>query len=846
MAAFARIADALLRKPARIVLAIGGMAALAIVAALLALLQAQRQAALEQARDRGAMAVRVLEDHARRAFDSSVLVLASVGDGLQRPGALREESALQAAFANALLGLNHIRSLALLDERGRVIASSEPHEAGLLLRGDALTALREAGDARRPRVLAARGLRDLAQGQAQRHVPAGVAVLPMSRPLQSADGRALLIVLLLSPDAFANYQQRVLDEMPGRAWMASYDGALLAATQGVEAEPGSTLSAHPVFDHWLRLAQIGAYDGGGLTDGEQLVAYRALGERPLVLAVEQSRDAVLAAWRASLGWQSGVAALMLLAVGAGTLVVLRSLAARQRARAALDRAHQEVALRERELSVLMKSVQELIFRTDADGRLSFVNARWTLLGAAGGQQLIGRRLAALVEPAYEHRVAALFGRAVDAPGMRATEAVLRLADGSHRRLAISVVPLIAQGRVAGFAGSAIDTTERHAAQQRLRQELAFTTLLLEVSPQPIVLFDAQGRYATVNRAWEQFTGLPRERVIGARLASFLDAADRALHERMHERLLAEGGTMRYEARWPHRDGSRRDVQITKVLLRDELGSVTGSLSTLLDISEFRDAERATREARDAAEEASRAKSEFIANISHELRTPLQSILGFSELGQARAQAHPRLAGMFDDIHASGQRMLALVNDLLDVSKIESVVGALELELSDLRGLVQAVLHELEPLADRRRVQLLPRLPQQPLVAKVDPLRFQQVLRNVLANAIKFSPEQGVIEIEAEQVMLGDIRLAVADHGPGIPPAELESIFEAFVQSSQTKDGSGGTGLGLAICRKIIAIHGGRIHAANRAGGGAVFEITLPSPFPGETVPLSLDTIPATV
>jgi signal transduction histidine kinase len=171
---------------------------------------------------------------------------------------------------------------------------------------------------------------------------------------------------------------------------------------------------------------------------------------------------------------------------------------------------------------------------------------------------------------------------------------------------------------------------------------------------------------------------------------------------------------------------------------------------------------------------------------------------------------------------------------------------MELELSDLRGLVQAVLHELEPLADRRGVRLLSRLPQQPLIAKVDPLRFQQVLRNVLANAIKFSPERGLIEIEAEQILLGDIRLAVADQGPGIPAAELEAIFEAFVQSSQTKDGSGGTGLGLAICRKIIAIHDGRIRAANRAGGGAVFEIILPSPLPGETVPLALDTIPASV
>ena len=828
------------------VLGVGIVAALAVIAALLGLLHAERKAALDQARDRGEMLLRVLEDHTRRAFDSGALVLATLGESLSRRGTLHDDPALPQTFSNALLGLNHIRSLALLDEQGRVIASSDASDLGLKLGAEEMAVLRRATEVQLPQLLAGRGLRDMVEGGA-RQVPEGVAILPMARALRGGDGRAYLLVLLLSPDAFANYQQRVLADIPGQVWMASYDGRLLAATQQVQQTPGQPLTAHPVFVGRLHERQYGAYDGQGLQPGVQLVAYRVLADRPVVLAVEQDRDAVLATWRAALRWKLGVVALILLAIGAGTAVVRRSLASRQRARAALDRAHEAVALRERELSVLMKSVQELIFRTDEQGRLSFTNARWSIYDRSGGARLIGRKLSELVESAYERRVAALFSRSGDALGIRATEAVLRLSDGSPRRLAISVVPLQSQGQIVGFAGSAIDTTERHATQQRLRQELAFTTLLLDVSPQPIVLFDAKGRYATVNRAWEQFTGLPRDRVIGARMASFMDAADRALHERLHEKLLAEGGTLRYEASWPHCDGSRREVQITKVLLRDELGAVTGSLSTLLDISEFRDAERATREARDAAEEASRAKSEFIANISHELRTPLQSILGFSELGQARALAQPKLASMFGDIHASGQRMLALVNDLLDVSKIESSVGSLELQRCDLRELVRSVLHELAPLADRRRVQLLPRLPQEPLAAKVDPLRFQQVLRNVVANAIKFSPDGGVIEIEAQLAAHGDIRLSVADHGPGIPPAELESIFEAFVQSSQTKDGSGGTGLGLAICRKIVEIHGGRIRASNRAGGGAVFEITLPSPLPGDTRPLDmLTTLPATL
>jgi signal transduction histidine kinase len=289
----------------------------------------------------------------------------------------------------------------------------------------------------------------------------------------------------------------------------------------------------------------------------------------------------------------------------------------------------------------------------------------------------------------------------------------------------------------------------------------------------------------------------------------------------------------------HADGILRDVLISKVLLPPEQGVAGGVLSVLTDVTDFRLAERATREARDAAEEASRAKSEFIANISHELRTPLQGIIGFSELGEMRGREHPKLAGMFSDIHASGHRMLSLVNDLLDVSKIESTVGTIHLERADLRGILRELVREMEPLLRSRRQAVDLMLPEHALMAKVDPMRIQQVLRNVIANAIKFSPEGSRIRVVGDYDMDLQPCLAVHDQGPGVPPGELEAIFDAFVQSSRTKDGSGGTGLGLAICRKIVAAHGGHIHAENAPGGGAVFHIVLPARGSIETQPMEL-------
>jgi PAS domain S-box-containing protein len=411
-----------------------------------------------------------------------------------------------------------------------------------------------------------------------------------------------------------------------------------------------------------------------------------------------------------------------------------------------------------------------------------------------------------------------------------------LATGAAVLLFIAATTTLA---LRSLRGRDLAEAEQARAQRRLEAQLSFSEQLLESSPLPMSVMSQQRRYLSVNRAWEAFTGLRREQVLGATVGANLTPGERALHEAQDRLVYRSAGAVRYDARVVHADGSVRDVVIEKRLLPGDDGQPTAILAVHIDVTEFREAEHATREARDAAEEASRTKSEFIANISHELRTPLQSILGFSELGLRRAADQARLAAMFSEIHASGERMLALVNDLLDVSRLESTVGTIHLERADLRGLVREVLRELQPLAAQRQLRVVDLLPTQPMPARVDPMRFQQVVRNVLANAIRFSPGGTVIEVAGEAGADGELRLSVADRGPGIPEAELDRIFDAFVQSSLTKDGSGGTGLGLAICRKIMAVHHGHIHAENRPGGGAVFHIRLPMRNRADTAPAPL-------
>jgi len=799
--------------------------ALAVLAALWALAVFERREALDNARDRVELIARTLEDHVTRTVESASLILQTLGEGIAQQSAA-DPQRLQPLLGQTLLSsLPFLRSAAILDENGTVLASSIAAEQGLRIDVRRLGPLPGDGKDALQALLPGRSLADLASGAA---VPraSGVGMLPLVRALRGPGGRRLLLVALINPGALANFQQVTLSDEGGVALLGSWDGRLIAANDAVALEPGAQLKGHPVFDSWLPAREHGEYFGVGVQPGRQVVAFRASRSRPLVIVVELAQQVVLQTWFERLRWLGAVGLLALIAIAGGLSALLHEMNARERARTALDGAHEQVALRERELSVLLKSVQELIFRTDADGAITFVNARWGAISDAAREQAKGRHLWELASPADRERAAELFCLD-DRAGVRQAQVCIPAADGSSRHFQVAVVPLHLEGRINGFAGSAIDVSERVASDQRLQHQLAFTGLLLEISPLPVSMFDTAGRYVLVNQAWEEFVGRSRSEVIGSEVGHFLSAQDAELHAQQDARLIAYGGKLRYETQVQHRDGSLRDMVVTKVLVPGDEGGPAGILCTLMDVSEFRDAERATREARDAAEEASRSKSEFVANISHELRTPLQAILGFSELGFTRGRDNPKLAGMFSDIHSSGQRMLGLVNDLLDVSKIESAVGTFHLERCDLRGLVQAVLRELDPLLNKRGLGLSLRLGGEPLVSKVDPSRMHQAIRNVIANAIKFSPEGGQLAIECVEAPEDEVMIAVADRGPSIPPSELESIFEAFVQSSQTKDGSGGTGLGLAICRKIVEIHGGRISAENRLDGGALFRIFLP-------------------
>ena len=238
--------------------------------------------------------------------------------------------------------------------------------------------------------------------------------------------------------------------------------------------------------------------------------------------------------------------------------------------------------------------------------------------------------------------------------------------------------------------------------------------------------------------------------------------------------------------------------------------------------------RLVEEQRDAAETANRSKSEFLANISHELRTPLHGILSYARFGlnEATTAERSELHEFFHNVDHCAENLLHLVNDLLDLSKLEAGRMTFDFRPADLGELVEVVIDEFRSLCAEQKVEIRCQRPEEATDTMVDPDRIQQVFRNLLSNAVKFSPSSGTIGVRLRRVGKAML-LSVRDEGPGIPPDEIEAVFDKFVQSSKTKSNSGGTGLGLAICREIVAGHQGRIWVENNAGVGCIFYVELP-------------------
>jgi PAS domain S-box-containing protein len=310
--------------------------------------------------------------------------------------------------------------------------------------------------------------------------------------------------------------------------------------------------------------------------------------------------------------------------------------------------------------------------------------------------------------------------------------------------------------------------------------------------------------------------------------------ERAAAEAVEKFATRKGGISRF--RWLAKDGREVWVDAHSVIVCDDKGDPVGMRGVTMDVTRTILAEKERsellireREARAQAEEASRLKDEFLANTSHELRTPLNAIVGWSRLLRSGQLDENTSAHAFEAIERNAWSQAQIVNDLLDVSRI--ITGKLQLTYlpTDLNNVVNAAIDVVRPAAEAKGIKILTNNNPGGLIVNGDANRLQQVAWNLLANAVKFTPDGGVIQIS----LLRDnsfAKLIIADTGPGIKPEFLPHAFERFTQAdSGTTRQHGGLGLGLAIVRHLAELHGGRVEAQNREGeNGAVFTVTLPA------------------
>ncbi|MBI3483610.1 MAG: PAS domain-containing protein, partial [Acidobacteria bacterium] len=390
--------------------------------------------------------------------------------------------------------------------------------------------------------------------------------------------------------------------------------------------------------------------------------------------------------------------------------------------------------------------------------------------------------------------------------------------------------------------------EAHRLQEQILAGKREWELTFDAVPDPVYVLDQDCLIQRVNRAAAETLGLEFSQLIGRPCYEALHGLTEPPSDCPHHRLLQGGQNQRGDIEEP-RLGKIFDV--TSTLLRDRSGAHRGSIVVWRDITDRRQAEDEVRrlnnelqqrvrertaelenanqqleQRRIELEGASKFKDQFLSTMSHELRTPLNAVMGFSELlSDARyGPLSEKQQRYVSHIHSGGNHLLRLINDVLDLSKIEAGRMELAIESALMESTFEEVLADLRPLADKKSqvfsVDCAPAL-----TVRADAMRLKQVLMNLVGNAIKFTPEGGRIALQARPEN-GTVRVEVRDTGPGILPEEQKRIFEAFVRLQKPGAASEGTGLGLAITQRLVELHGGRMGLESEPGKGSCFYFSL--------------------
>ncbi len=418
----------------------------------------------------------------------------------------------------------------------------------------------------------------------------------------------------------------------------------------------------------------------------------------------------------------------------------------------------------------------------------------------------------------------------------------------------------ATGSAIRFVGTHTDISDIKLAEEKIFRQKRLLDKIIENLPVGMFAKDVcdDFRYTIWNRQMERIFDTPNHQMIGMNDRDLFEKKEADYRRFTDEQLLeTEAPVDIYEeiqSEW----GRNVSVNIKKFALFDQNGQAELIIGIVDDISDLMDAQRELEGhrhhleslvedqthdlilAKEDAEKANQAKSDFLANMSHELRTPMHAIISFSQLGMDKIEkTEPeKILKYFTNINKSGKRLLHLLNDLLDLSKMEAGQMEYFYNKHDMMHTLTTIKEEVRSLLEQKSLTLVIQNETKDAIAWYDENRILQVLINLVSNAIKFTADHTAITIILKDDMLNAnsgalpaLAVSICDQGVGIPEAELQEVFDKFSQSTRTKTGAGGTGLGLAISREIVAAHHGLLWAENQKTGGAKFTLVIPKKSP---------------
>ena len=502
-------------------------------------------------------------------------------------------------------------------------------------------------------------------------------------------------------------------------------------------------------------------------------------------------------------------------------------------------AERRLAEEEERIRLIFETTAEGIYGVDCSGKCTFMNsAAMRLLGYTDRREVIGKQIGELCyesrgscSPSYGERCCAFHSRLPESPAHISSE-LFKRKDGLSIPVEYWSNPLLQDGKLLGCVVSFQDISQRQKYERALRESEQRFRSIFEGAEIGIVVLDLLDNRLIVNAACEQILGYSAQEL---QTASDLEALthpdDREMQEVALKKLRSgEVERLRMEKRYIARYGRLVWAIVRFTILRDEHGKPRWILAMMVDITERKLATDQLERAKLAAEAANEAKSTFLATMSHEVRTPLNGILGLSEL-LLETELKPEQKEHLSLLHYSAESLLLILNDILDFSKIEA--GRLEVErlTFDLPARLERIIKTFSIRALQKGLKLkFEPASDLPNGVVGDPVRLQQILFNLLANAVKFT-DSGEIRVavsanysSADQVML---QFDISDTGIGIPDSVQEKIFEPFTQADGTMARKyGGTGLGLAISKRLVEKMGGRIWVESILGYGSVFHFTL--------------------